>query len=79
MTTVEVSVISVIVTGVVGVLGYSAGISKGESSKRRRMYERLDEHKEYIDDTFVRKDICSERTKRIEDKLDKLLEKNGIK
>jgi hypothetical protein len=81
MTAIEVGVISVIATSFIGVVSYAVGVSKGESQKRNRMYKRLDEHKAYIDNKFVRTELCDEKTKaipRIEKKLDKLLEKNGI-
>jgi len=69
-------------TAVVGIAGFVIGNSRAETRARGRVYERLDEVRDDAESTYVRKDICEEKTKRmesIERKLDRLLQKNGIK
>ena len=78
--------VGTIVIGAVGVtLKFNGAIKKVEDdagAKRARIYERLDEVKKDNDGRFVSKDVCDVKTEKlnnIEQKVDKLLTKNGIK
>jgi len=55
-------------------------IAKEEDTKHARIYERLDEHKKFSDETFVRRDMCqilhkqnADTLLRIEKKVDDLI------
>ena len=70
----------------IAIVGFVLGNSRYEAKKRGRIYERIDEHKDYSNATYTRKDMCQVLHKQIKDdlaevKLDvkKLLQKNGIK
>jgi hypothetical protein len=58
-------------------------MSEGETSKRARVYERLDEFKKHAEDKFTHKDVCHVLHTQIDDKLNeiatdvKILIKNG--
>ena len=74
--------------GVMGIKinGTVIGLKKDVDEKVRRNYKRLDEVKLYTEQTYTRKDICSERHEQIQKDLTeiksdvkKLLTKNGIK
>jgi len=79
--------------GMLAMVGFSVAtykqigkIKDEEEEKRSRIYTRLDEVKSQVEGKFVAKDICTvvhkfatEKLDKIEMKLDKLLDKNGIK
>ena len=76
------AVCSVVIAGV----SFIVGAGNSESRKRGRVFARLDEHKEYSNITFVRKDVCAIINKQVSTDLmeikkdiKKLLSKNGIK
>ncbi len=73
-------------TSIIGITGFVIGNSRSEASKRQRIYERMDDIKKSNEQTYVRKDVCelqhkytNEALARIESKVDKLLQKNGLK
>lgn len=43
---------------VLGVVGLIFKTTASQDTKRKRVYERVDEHKKFTDDNFVRKDMC---------------------
>ena len=74
-----------ILLGLIAIVGFVIGISSYEAKKRSRIWERVDEHKDYTDSTFVRKDMCGILHKQLskditEIKIDLklLLKKNGL-
>ena len=69
----------------VTIVGFSLKNARDESDKRGRIYERLDEEKDEIKRTYVRKDIHDVKYERIESDVSeiktdvkKILQKNGI-
>ena len=72
-------------TFMLGLIGFVLGNQRVESRARKRVYERMDEVKDEIGETYTRKDVCAERHKTIEADLSEikrdvktLLTKNGL-
>ncbi len=58
--------------GLLGILVLILAQNKESDAKVRRVYQRLDETKDYQDKTFTRSDVCHLRHEQITEKLDKI-------
>ena len=58
--------------GVLGLIGLMFKNNYDNDKKVSRVYRRLDEVKNYQEENFTRKDICSVLHKTIDNKLDKM-------
>jgi len=82
MTIGEITAISTICLGLIGVMFKLQNIA---DQKRNRVYERLDNVKEHLEQTMVSKEVCSILHNQIKDDIQEiktdlklLLRKNGI-
>ena len=86
MNNTELIIILPIAGSILGLTGFVFGHMRHEAHQRRRVYERFDNHKEHVEEKYVRKDLCgvihkqvSEDLREMKGDIKKLLGKNGIK
>lgn len=65
-----------VLTGLGGVLiaviSFVIGNNRNESKARSRIYERLDETKDEINNTFTRQDVCNVVHKQVDNQLERI-------
>jgi hypothetical protein len=86
MTLAEAGTVGGILMTIIGICGFVLGNNNSTNNTKSRFFQRLDEVKKDIEDKFVQKNVCemqhkytNEKLESIEKKVDKLLERNGIR